>query len=231
MESLNVLVIEDTERHQEAAKKQLEARGHKVTVASSLIEAEFFLEGVDFKRWLPSRYPTPKSRYGVSECREVFPLGEAFDAVLTDMNLPSTKGITVVSSKVLEEGLVPFGFIFALKAAARGARYVAMITDTGHHDGAISAALDAISPAYYEYGVEEDQVFNVNGARVVFVHAPMIDGDKNWGRVLDDLVADRPDEGGEEKDQDQVLDDLVADRPDDRGWWEKLVAMFRRPGR
>ena len=265
--NLNVLVIEDTDRHQKAAIRQLEVRGHRVTIARNLLEAEILLEGIDLEKLssddnyrvqvteqvtekevaeedeagdallaitrlmdelVTSSSSSTFDRWDVPRLRKMYPLEAAFDVVLTDMNLPASKeGLTAIGPDVLKEGLVPFGFIFALQAAARGVKFVAMVTDTGHHHGAMSAALDAIASPYYGDG--ENVTFNINGARVVFVHAPMIDGDKDWGQVLDDLVAD-PDEGGEEG-RGQVLDDLVADRPDDRGWWERLVARFRRHGR
>ena len=197
MESLNVLVIEDSKRHQEAAVEQLEARGHKVTVASSLIEAEILLEGIDLEElpscWLDAfgdEYVKEDiRRWQVPEFRERYPLA-AFDVVLTDMNLPASKGLTGVHPKVLKEGLVPLGFIFALRAAARGARYVAMVTDTNHHNSAMSAALDAFAGP----DGDESHTFNIDGARVMFRHAPTVKSGegwvKDWGHVLGDLVAD-----------------------------------------
>ena len=182
MESLNVLVIEDSKRHQhqEAAVEQLEARGHKVTIAKDLLEAEILLEGIDPKR------------QGVSTFKKLFPLETAFDVVLTNRDLPSTKGLMGVLpralERVLEEGIDYFVFVFALRAAARGVRYVAIVTDKTCDDDDIKRpALDTIGM---------NRIFNVNGARVISAHAPLTGfnvhkrGVMDWGWVLDYLVAD-----------------------------------------
>ena len=180
MESLNVLVIEDITRNQEAARRQLEARGHKVTVAKDLLEAEALLEGIDPKRLLASQY-SPS-------------IEAAFDVVLTNEESPAglagvlPGALERALERVLEEGVTYLAFALALKAVASGIKFVAMVADETYDDG------ETKRPALDSIGM--NKVFNVNGARVIFAHAPKTGFDvhkrgvTDWGRVLDDLVAD-----------------------------------------
>lgn len=103
---------------------------------------------------------------------EILPKDSApFEAVLTDMMMP-------MSRKTLAPGVfnpseqVPYGFIIALKATLCGAKFVAMVTDTNHHEGAMSAAIDHLGQAYYRDGFKPN--FVVNGAKVMFVHTPFV---------------------------------------------------------
>ena len=197
---MKVLVIEDTQKHQESAIEQLKARGHEVTVASSFAVAELLLSvagriDVALDRQTPRRvvYLTRQDHPDFFKGkRDVYANVPRFDVVLTDMNLPTSEGLTGIQPHLVEEGgLVPYGFPLALKAASVGVKYVAMVTDTGHHDSALSAALDMIARPDYDHGNGENTLFSVNESKVVFVHAPMTEnGAKDWGRVFDDLVAD-----------------------------------------
>ena len=147
---MKILVIEDKEIHQRSAEETLS--DHEVTIVESFDEAMNLMKEM-----------------------EAFP----FEAVLTDMMMP-------MSDKTLGPGVykhgeqVPYGFIIALRAALCGAKYVAMVTDANHHQGAMSAALDQLGPMYYqwphasEYEDYRPKMFNINGAKVVFVHTPFI---------------------------------------------------------
>jgi len=94
-----------------------------------------------------------------------------FEVVLTDMMMPMCH-TNLMCELFNPKEEVPYGFVLALKAAERGAKFVAMVTDTNHHNGAMSAALDNLSRPYYEDGCKPN--FTINNARVAFLHAPMI---------------------------------------------------------
>lgn len=171
---MKILVIEDKQIHQDSARETL--AGHDVTIVGSFDEA-----------------------------KEVLSLSRSFDfdVVLTDMMIPVSARWVRRKDGFDPSTLVPYGFIFALRAAERGAKYIALLTDTNHHQGAMSNALDMIDRAgYYSEGLRMTARFNINGAKCVFVHAPYVkeageaeapsmDGRKDWGRVLNDLMADQ----------------------------------------
>ena len=117
---LRILVVEDKAIHQESARKTL--AGHDVTIAKTFDEA---IELIDQRGNFP------------------------YEVVLTDMMMPMSK--KKLAPGIFNPGeLVPYGFVVALKAALRGAKFVAMITDTNHHRGAMSAALDLLGrPEYF----------------------------------------------------------------------------------
>jgi CheY-like chemotaxis protein len=148
----------------------------------------------------------------VANARSVTPL--AFEAVLVDMMMPMSEA-TLAPDVWVPDEQVPYGFILVLKAALRGARFVAMVTDTNHHEGAMSAALDHLGPGYYPDNDDQPPFapnFVINGAKVMFVHAPFCrddDGEflgestdgrqsriKDWGIILADLQTEGVD--GEE---------------------------------
>ncbi len=104
----------------------------------------------------------------------------AFEAALVDMMMPAGKS-GAARGMCNSDEQVPYGFVLALTAASCGAKYVAMVTDTNHHKSAMSAALDYLGGGYYpEDGFKPN--FVINGARVMFVHAPFVE----------DIVKDSP---------------------------------------
>ena len=138
---MKVLVIEDSDKHRQAARDTLEE--HELTVLCTFDEAMEVLKD------------------GPVHC----------DVVLTDLMMPMSP--TMLRPELYDPAVqVPYGFVIALKAALAGARHVAVVTDTNHHEGAISAALDYLGHAYYSEGFEPN--FNINGAVCMFVHAPFI---------------------------------------------------------
>jgi CheY-like chemotaxis protein len=140
---MRILVVEDKEVHRKAAEETL--ADHEVTIVYS------FDKAMDI----------------MSEDPEPF----AFEAVLTDMMMPMCK-TTLIPEVFNPSEQVPYGFVIALRAALRGAKFVAMVTDTNHHYGAMSAAIDYLGRAYYKDGSKPN--FVVNGAKCTFVHAPFI---------------------------------------------------------
>lgn len=112
----------------------------------------------------------------VSTFREAMNQSGEFDVVLTDMTFPIELGGAYNPRLATGgEGIIAhYGFVIALMAALRGAKYIAMITDTSHHAGAMSAALDFIGThGYYRESFSPN--FVINGARVMFVHAPLLE--------------------------------------------------------
>lgn len=112
--------------------------------------------------------------------------GFPFEAVLTDLMMPMSK------KKLLPEFYnpkeqVPYGFVIMLCAAQCGARFVAMVTDTNHHKGAMSAAIDNLDD-HYSWAHRPRLV--INGAKVLISHQSQHDGQvKDWGKVLAELTA------------------------------------------
>lgn len=102
-----------------------------------------------------------------AEAQSAAPFG--FDVVLTEMELPMSERM-LLPSFFNPDANVPYGFVIALKAAFRGATYVAMVSDTEHTDGAMSAALAHIGGEKYEDGASPN--FTINGCKVMFVHMP-----------------------------------------------------------
>jgi CheY-like chemotaxis protein len=105
---------------------------------------------------------------------------EKFDFVLSDLYLPMSS--QTLSRDAFELGkLVPYGLLLALEASRCGAKYIAVATDLDHHSDCFSASFDHFSRFS----------FNVDGAKVQYMHAPMIkDGEewvKNWSEIIEDL--------------------------------------------
>ncbi len=153
---MKILVIEDSAAHRQSAIQTL--IGHDVTIVDSFDAAKELLQKSCWK-----------------DGAEIE--NQMFDAVLTDMMMPMSKdGLAYGTYKPEEQ--VPYGLILALQAAYRGAKFVAMLTDTNHHNGAMSKALDLLGPAYYDSSDGDSNVatkvkrFEINGAKVVFVHTP-----------------------------------------------------------
>jgi CheY-like chemotaxis protein len=108
---------------------------------------------------------------------------ETYDAVLSDLMMPAephalgTEGLKHLGHPVA------IGFVVALCAARAGVQMVAVITDANHHNHPMSAALDFLGPANWHHGGTPP--FQVNGARVIVAHAPLLlDGRKDWKTAL-----------------------------------------------
>ena len=93
----------------------------------------------------------------------------SFDVVLTDMMMPMSEE-TLEPRAFNPSQQVPYGFVIALLATLKGAKFVAMVTDTNHHKGAMSAALDHLGDSYYRESFQPN--FVINGAKAMFVHTP-----------------------------------------------------------
>ncbi|MFA5994390.1 MAG: hypothetical protein WC823_05525 [Parcubacteria group bacterium] len=140
---MKILVIEDNELHRQSARETL--AGHDITIVESFDEAMNIMN----------------TRSGFN-----------FEVVLTDMMLPMGMKRTLTREAFKSSEQVPYGLIIALRAAISGAKFVAMVTDTNHHQGAMSAAIDFLSSAYYNYEEGFKPNFVINGAQVMFIHTP-----------------------------------------------------------
>lgn len=201
---MRILVIDDKQIHRDSAIETL--KGHEVTIAPSYDEAmklmrpaydkaieEQHLRDAGITKGNPVYENTEagKERWASywdarERAHNAAEIPFQFDVVLTDMMMPMGDWETLRGACDPSQQ-VPYGFVLALRAAKRGAKFVAMVTDTNHHKGAMSAAIDHIGAPYYS-GREDD--FQINGAKVRFVHAPFCEDkiSKNWGLVLADLM-------------------------------------------
>jgi hypothetical protein len=97
-----------------------------------------------------------------------------YDIVLTDMEMPMSNKL---SSHILGK-LIPYGLLIATEAARSGAKQVAVVTNLNHHTDPFSAAFDHFTRHSY----------SINGAKVKYLHAPMInlDGEyaKDWKEAM-----------------------------------------------
>lgn len=180
---MRILVVEDKELHRKAAKATLSR--HALTIVGSFDEAmEFMQQEIDEENvarllaeaGFPAKPNFEKEEqwraheraYRKAQTKSVLPF--QFEVVLTDMMMPMSK--RTLAPGVFNPGeQVPYGFIIALRAALCGAKFVAMVTDTNHHQGAMSAAIDHLGEAYYHDGFSPN--FVINGAKVMFVHSPL----------------------------------------------------------
>lgn len=159
---LDILVIEDTAKHQESAKEQF--KGHTLTIAKNYEEGKKHLETASIHR-----------RYHV---------------LLTDLMMPKGGRETMgpEGMKYIFD-LLPFGFPLALLAAKIRIPYIGIVTDVNHHDHPLSAAIDSISGAYWRESGSELSLYKVNDSKLGIFHAPFTeDGRKDWNKVLEVLL-------------------------------------------
>lgn len=113
-----------------------------------------------------------------------------FEAVLVDLLMPASRQALGTRGEQFGGQEMPVGIFLALLAAKNGAKYVAVLTDSSHHDHPASACFDAFNP-------HEDSptVFTVESARVLlcngwdFLNQDEKPMSKNWGKLLDYLIA------------------------------------------
>lgn len=109
---LSILVVEDTFKHQQAARLQL--ADHDVTIVGSYAEGN----------------------------QLIYENKGKWDVVLLDLMLPASMCSLGEQGKVLGGQIMPLGTILALLAIKNGCKCVAIVTDTNHHDHPASAAFD-----------------------------------------------------------------------------------------
>jgi len=122
---LKILVVEDSHKHREAAKKQL--AGHNVEIVVNFDDA-----------------------VNVLTTR-----GHEFDVVLTDMLMPkggtSCMGEKGMEHLFVQAG---YGFAIAWVAVSNGISHVAILSDASHHDHPMSWAMDFLRTPITKGGIE-----------------------------------------------------------------------------
>lgn len=179
---MRILVIDDSTIHRTSAEQTLV--GHDVTIVGTYDEAHKLLRKPEAsfeameaelkRRGFKSLYDQTASKEERDASRmewerlkqELCP-PPSFDVVLSDLLMPASR-MTMGSEGMKFVGQeMPVGFALALMASQHGAKYVAVVTDTNHHNHPASAMLDS-------FQARNDVFFDINGAKVGFYHSPMI---------------------------------------------------------
>lgn len=156
MEKMRILVIDDTKKHLDAALQTLV--DHDVTICSTYDDALELLEEC-YDREAEKRYISE----GMSEWNARQKASKEnklpyWDVVLCDLLMPAGNDAQGSKGQQFVGQEMPVGWSLALVAATRGAKYVAVASDTNHHDHPASAMIDRIG------------VVNVDGAKVIFTN-------------------------------------------------------------
>jgi len=155
---LDILVIEDTEKHQDSAREQF--KDHKLVLARNYEEGRSALE---------SGY-----HYNVLLTDLMMPKG--------GRQTMGPEGMKYIFD------LLPFGFPLAFLAAKIKVPYIGIVTDVNHHDHPISAAIDPISIAGWHESASESRLYTINDSKLGIFQASFIeDGRKDWNKVLEVL--------------------------------------------
>ncbi len=165
---LDILVVEDTEKHQDSAREQF--KDHQLVLARNYEEGRNALESGYHYNVLLTDLMMPK---GGSETMGSEGMKYIFDLLPFDIF-----------------DLLPFGFPLAFLAAKRKVFYIGIVTDVNHHDHPISAAIDPISGVFwYDSASEQDlRLYKLNESKLGIFHAPFTDdGRKDWNKVLEAL--------------------------------------------
>lgn len=156
---LDILVVEDTEKHQDSAREQF--KYHKLVLARNYEEGRSALESGYHYTVLLTDLMMPK---GGRETMGPEGMKYIFD-------------------------LLPLGFPLAFLAAKIKVPYIGIVTDVNHHDHPISAAIDPISGAYWRESGSESPLYKINESKLGIFHAPFTeDGRKDWNKVLEVLL-------------------------------------------
>lgn len=158
---LNILVVDDSVNHQQAARQVLGAE-HNLTVVGTHDGA---LELLAVKRD-KEKYEALRAQYKEQGVEDYHQKARAeselpfWDAVLCDLLMPAGRSVQGREGLKYVGQEMPVGWSLAITAALRGAKYVAVVTDMNHHNHPASAMLDAMT----------DTVFDLQGARALFTN-------------------------------------------------------------
>ena len=117
--------------------------------------------------------------------------GHGFETVLVDLLMPASRQKLGTRGEQFGGQEMPIGIFLALLAAKNGAKYVAVFTDSSHHDHPASACFDAFN----KEGESRPAAFAVEGARMLLCNGwwflnqneqPM---SKDWGKLFNYLTA------------------------------------------
>lgn len=158
---LNILVIDDSVNHQQAARQVLGAE-HNLTVVGSYDDALGPLAVKHDKE----KYESLCARYKEQGVENYYKRARAeselpyWDAVLCDLLMPAGREVQGREGLKYVGQEMPVGWSLAITAALRGAKYVAVVTDMNHHDHPASAMLDSMSRT----------IFDLHGAKALFTN-------------------------------------------------------------
>lgn len=186
---MRILVIDDQLHHQISARQTLV--GHDLTVVGTYDEAYELLA----ERHAPYRavrdeldrrgFKDPNAKDTTpQECearaneakklqRELCP-PPSFDVVLCDLLMPASAMTMGPKGEKFVGQEMPVGFALSLMAVIHGAKYVAVVTDTNHHDHPASAMLDTFVSQCGRDVDETPPRFMMNGAVVGYYHSPLV---------------------------------------------------------
>lgn len=173
---LNILVIDDTAVHQQAAR-QVFGEEHNLTVVGTHDGA---LELLRQKRD-EEKYETLKAQYKEQGVKNYYERADEesrlpyWDAVLSDLLMPAGRAAQGGEGLKYVGQEMPVGWSLAIIAALRGAKYVAVVTDKNHHHHPASAMLDSMSGT----------VFCLHEARALFTNNPRGVGIKGSEKACD----------------------------------------------
>lgn len=150
---MRILLVDDSRKHRDAGVADLSALGHEVVALRDYSEVAKVVRG------------------------------ERFDVALLDLLMPA-EAMTLGSAGLAHLGeSFAVGYPLAVYLAARGVPFVAVATDTNHHNHPASAMMDWLV----------GDVVTINGGTVMFMHSPMkstSDGQvKDWAEVLRRLTS------------------------------------------
>ncbi len=138
---MKILVIEDTAKHQQAARLQLV--GHDLTVAGTYEEGQCHLNATSYLYGV-TRGCDEFKKQGIQHEDQKSLAGQhvrSWDIVLIDLMLPAPEEAQRQGSSLVGQEM-PLGTTLAFLALKTGIKKVAIVTDTNHHDHPASAALD-----------------------------------------------------------------------------------------
>lgn len=118
---MKILVVDDNQINLNAAAAQL--AGHDLILVDDYEKAQYLINGSPWSK-------TEK---------------ESFDAVLVDLLMPATGLGSVSDDNPLVGREMPVGVFLALLAIKNNVKYVAVFTDSNHHDHPASTCFDAIN--------------------------------------------------------------------------------------
>lgn len=150
---MKILLVDDSRKHRDAGVTDLTALGHEVVTLKNYADVRDVV-------------------------RE-----QKFDAALIDLLMPSEP--MTLGGEGLEHLGEPFavGYPLAVYLATKDIRYVAVATDTNHHNHPASAIMDWLS----------GESISINGCSVTLMHSPMKTvGEKqvkDWPSVLKRVIA------------------------------------------
>ena len=193
---MRILVFDDNEANREAARIQLQ--DHDLTIVGTYDEAQKALapriDQQKFKIAIQNTDGTDDLNYSMIDKLRIDATirpHHAFDVVLTDLLVPASsqhQGSMELIGQQMPVGI----FIGLLAAVGANVPYVAVFTDSDHHDHPASACFDSFNSVC---GANKPVAFKIESSKVLLVnYCGWFKYDKNevrvknWAALLDYLV-------------------------------------------